>query len=320
VAASVVLRRPKSSLSPFPRSDFSACRWSTIASVFTALVRLLLVSSLASACAPVLKIRRLAAPQAALGTARTVLVHVTPASTDAIPDQPEKLSELVRRQVSERLTASGYAVCPQAPCGDGVLEVAIEQASFGSAREMPHLPSFAMMDAAVKAVRGGSSATVTDAAPDEQATAQLLMRFTLVQPDGTVGFRRSIDQSVSRPGKVGPVLKEAVDGAVKWFGDLLVRQAPVAMVPLEGGGELNHGVELLHKADWAGAVAWFTELTRTQPELDGAWYDLGFALEAQGAWKPALDAYREAAKRAKKPHYEKAVSTAEAVLFVPRSS
>lgn len=309
MAASLVLGLPEKQPVPFsPR----------LTAVLTALVRLLLVSLLASACAPVLKIRRLAAPQAALGTARTVLVHVTPASTDALPDQQEKLSEVVQRQVSERLTASGYTVCPQAPCGDGVLEVTIDQASF--AREMPHLPSFSMMDAAVRAVRSGGTATVTEVVPDEPVTAQLLVRFTLVQPDGAVGFRRSFDQSLSRTGKVGAVMKEAVDGVVKSLGDLLVRQAPVAMVPLEGGGELNHGVELLHKADWAGAVVWFTELTRTQPELDGAWYDLGFALEAQGAWKPALDAYREAAKRAKKPHYEKAVSTAEAVLFVPRSS
>jgi hypothetical protein len=261
-------------------------------------------------------IRRLSAPKAALGTARTVYVAVTPAATDVVPDQPEKVSATVARRLSERLTAIGYAVCPQLPCGDGVLQVVVEESSFNTTREMPHLPDFAMMEAAMNAVRGTGSATTVTTTTRVPVNVQLRVRLTFEQPDGSVGFRRTFTKLTSRQGTVGEVMKESIESVVKSLEDLLARQAPVSMVPLEVGGPLNRGVELLHKHDWAGAVTYFTELTGTQPDLDGAWYDLGFALEAENAWGPALEAYREAAKRAQKPHYESAVRTAQAVLFV----
>lgn len=276
--------------------------------------RLLVLCFAVSACAPALTIRRLSRPQAALGTARTVYVQVTPAPVDTVAGEPERVSETMRRRLSERLTGIGYAVCPQLPCGDGVLEVVLEDVAAGADNTMPHLPDFAMMEAAVNAVHGRASNSTTSAA---QVNARLGVRIRLQQPDGKVGFRRSFSQLTSRQAPAGEVMKEAVDSVVKDFGDLLTRQAPLTMVTLEVGGPLNHGVELLHAADWAGAVTYFTELTRTKPELDGAWYDLGFALEAQGHWAAALEAYRAAAQRAKKPHYERAVSTAQAVLFVP---
>jgi len=272
------------------------------------------------ACGPALTILRLSPPKAALGTAHTVFVRVTPGTNDVMPDEAEKVSELVRRRFSERLTEVGYAVCPQLPCGEGVLELVIEEASFAGA--MPHLPDFAMMEAAVKAVRGGgnsgnSTTTTTILVP---VNVQLRLGVTLVEPDGRIGYRGTLTRMTSRTSTIKEVVNDAVESMARGFGDEFARQSPFVKVPLEGGGPLNRGVELLHKAEWANAVTYFTELTRAQPELDGAWYDLGFALEAQNEWAAALGAYREASKRAKKPHYEKAVSAAQGLVSGPQTT
>jgi hypothetical protein len=269
---------------------------------------------LASACSPALTMRRLSPPKAVLGTAHTVHVHVTPAPSDVVPGETERVSEAIRRKFSERLTAAGYAVCPQLPCGDGVLEVVLDDVAFdGKTPSAPPAPKVSEMTALMD-LHGFRFSS--NSAPGQDGV-RLVVRVTLTQAGVQVGVPSISTQLVNRQASVNDMLKEAEDAVVSRFGDELGRQTPLVEVPLEGGGPLNRGVEMLHAANWAGAVTYFTELTRTQPELDGAWYDLGFAHEAQNEWAAALEAYRQAAQRAKKPHYTSAVSVAERLLHVP---
>jgi hypothetical protein len=281
------------------------------------LLLLLCCSLLVCACSPALEIRRLSPPKAVLGTARTVHVQVIPGPFDVVEGQPERVSEMMLRRISERLSAVGYTVCPQLPC-DGALEVDLAPPTpSAQSNTMPHLPTMDMMEAAFGAVR--KQAATSAPAPGSpavtpQANVHLRVRITLTQADGKIGYLRSLTEDLTAAKPMGDLTKDAVDAVVKTFGDELSRQEPEVVVRLEVGGPLNHGVELLHAGDWAGAVGYFTELTRAQPELDGAWYDLGFALEAQRAWGPALEAYRAAAQRARKPHYTRAVAIAQTVL------
>lgn len=280
--------------------------------------RLSLCVVVLSGCAPVLELRRLSTPAAVLGSARTVRVEVTSSPLDELPGEPERVSELTRRLISDRVKAAGYDVCSAPQCGDGVLEVRLEELAVGAASTMQHRPSLAAMDEAMKLVRNQRGATQPPAPAAEQVQVDFRLRVTLVQADGAVGFRlRQTNTSRSNRGTAAEVLRASLEGVAKDLGESLSRQAPVVKVPLEGGGPLDRGVELLHAADWAGAVAHFTQVTRAHPELAGAWYDLGVALEAQRSWRAALEAYEAAMQRAPTPHFQAAAAALRKALAVP---
>lgn len=270
-----------------------------------------------TACTPALKIKRLSPPEQVLGTARTVRIEVTPAANDALPGEPLPVSEEAKTRLAERIKAAGYTVCTTPGCGDGVLQVKLDQVVVGGPDAMPHRPTFEMMETAMRVVRGQFKSSEPAAPPAEKVHVLLEGSLTLQQADGKVGFRQRFSNSNASVGTPGDVLRAALDSLAKGLGERLSLQAPLREVTLEGGGPLNRGLELIHAGDFAGAAAYFTELTRTQPELDGAWYDLGFALEAQSRWQPALQAYEEAEKRAQKPHYRNAANAVRRALFVP---
>ena len=276
---------------------------------------LLSLCLLLTACAPALTMQRLRPPQATLGSAHKVQVVVTPGATDTVAGDTERVSARVRGGLVQRVSALGYELCLEAPC-DGVLEIVLTDVAFGELPpEVETADSLRMKAMMQMALSQAGFSSNTSSGP--RLSGRLTARVTLTQADGKVSFRHVFSQQTSAQGKpLQDVTKETIDAVVKGFGDLLERQAPTMRVTLEVGGPLNRGVEMLHKAEWPGAAAWFTELTHSQPELDGAWYDLGVALEAQGEWEPALEAYRAAQRLVNKPHYRNAASTAESVLRV----
>lgn len=276
-------------------------------------MRLSLVLLLAlTACGPALTMKRLAPPKKALGTARTVRVEVVPASVDALPGEAVRVSDEVKRLMSERVAAVGYGVCTEADCGEGVLQVTLARVAVGDLGDMPHRPSFSMMDDAMRIVRGGLEKKIqTEIRIAATTMVPVLLEgtITMVQADGKTAVEERFSYRHSKVAPPAEVVRETAGQLASNFSAGLSRQAPLREVPLEGGGELNRGVELLHKADWAAAVTYFTELTRLHPELHGGWYDLGFALEAQNKWREALDAYETAVRLEPKPHYEYAAMT-----------
>jgi hypothetical protein len=260
--------------------------------------------------------QRLRPPQATLGIAHKVQVVVTPGATDTVAGDPERVSARVRGGFAKRVSALGYELCLEAPC-DGVLEIALGEVAFGELPPEVETADSLRMKAMMQAALSQAGFTATSSGSGPRLSGRLTARVTLTQADGTVSFRHAFSQQTSAQGKsLQEVAQETIDAVLKSFTDLLERQAPTMRVTLEVGGVLNRGVEMLHQAEWPGAAAHFTELTHSQPELDGAWYDLGVALEAQGDWAPALEAYRAAERLVNKPHYRNAASTAESVLRV----
>jgi tetratricopeptide (TPR) repeat protein len=280
--------------------------------------RALLVCLVAmSGCGPALTIRRLAAPTTALAASKIELKIINHGS-DNVAGTDERVTDAMVKSASQHLELAGYTVCSPSPCGDGVLELTITESSFvlQAQQESPQAAAMKAQLEATMAAYGFSSAGAVWTSSNDIVKAKLDLVAQLTLPGGKVTFKRDAHRQLDDRGKApSTVMKESLEVVSKELFEPLRRNTPLAQVPLEGGGPLNRGVELLHEKKFVEAASYFAELSKSQPELDGAFYDLGFALEAQSAWEPALAAYREAAQRAPgKAHYAKAVSAAESAL------
>ena len=267
---------------------------------------------LLTGCAPALTLRRLSPPSGAIGPGRTISLTVS-GVTDSV-GTTEPVEHEVREAFAERLKALAYTVCPAAPCGDGALEVSIEEAHF-SEKDIVKSQKDAELEAKMQATFAAAGFTATTEAPRKQVSTSLKTRVTYTQKDGLITYRRPHQLEESLRGITAEIAHQTVRKVAAAFAEQLSRQMPFDTVQLEGGGPLNEGVTLFHQKKWKAAVAYFAKLTAEKPDLDGAWYDLGFAQEVEGDWPAALTAYREALKRSpQKPHYEKAATTAAKVL------
>lgn len=116
-----------------------------------------------------------------------------------------------------------------------------------------------------------------------------------------------------RSGRVeeAPLLVRAsADSIAANFAATLLPGRASSKMTLEDGGPLSQGVNMLLSSNWDGAINYFSQLTQQQPDLAGAWYDLGVAWEARGDWGQALAAYEQAAARDRKAMYLEAVESA----------
>ena len=246
---------------------------------YAGVMRFALALLFLSSCTPALTIRRLAPPAGALGPGRTVSLTVS-----------------------------------AAPCGDGALEVALDEARF-TEQVIPASKVDPELEAKVAAVVASGGFTSDATVPQKLLTAGFKTRVTFTQQDGVVMYRRPQNLEKSVVGTMAEFSRQVTRELAAAFEEQLSRHAPFAPVLLEGGGPLNAGLALLHESKWKEARDSFHKLAQEQPDLDGAWYDLGFASEVQGDWSAALTAYREALKRApQKSHYEEAATIAANVL------
>lgn len=280
--------------------------------------RALLVCLVAmSGCGPALTIRRLAPPKVALAANKLELKVINHGSEN-VAGTGERVSDAMVKGATAHLELAGYSVCSPSPCGDGVLELTITESSFvlQPQQESPQSVAMKAQLEAAMAAYGFPSGNAVWTSSDSIVKAKLELTAQLTLPTGKITFKRTAQRLLDDRGKApSTVMKETIEVVSKELFEPLRRNTPVAQVPLEGGGPLNRGVELLHERKFAEAASYFAELSKSQPELDGAFYDLGFALEAQSAWAPALAAYREAAQRApNKVHYAAAIAAAENVL------
>ena len=76
---------------------------------------------------------------------------------------------------------------------------------------------------------------------------------------------------------------------------------------------------MLLSGDLDGAERWFTELTLKNPDLAGAYYDLGLVAEVRGDYRRAAALHRTAAQKHATQRYLDAAESAErdAVRFAP---
>jgi len=265
----------------------------------TMLTRLLLpVAAFAAcaACAPALHLSRPSAPEASLGNVRTVSLDVTTnagMATNAAVTRglftgelpiPVPIEQVMRDTLTRRLSALGYAVCPTAPCGDGAMTVSMEESAVGT-----HVSTNGVV----------------------QATARLRARIKVRQNDGVESYDYSFWSNPSgNPASAPQLVQQAADNIAARFQATLLPGKEHSTLPLEDGGPLKTGVNMLLADNWDGAIGYFSELTQKQPELAGAWYDLGVAHEAKGNWGEALAAYEQAASRDRKDMYRDAVVAA----------
>lgn len=262
----------------------------------------LLLASAGLACAPVLHLRRPTPPDANFGTVRTMAVTVGTDVGRAVDNAvatgivmgelplPVPADQVLRGRLVERLEQLGYAVCPAAPCGDGELSATMLESAVGT--------------------RLSSNGI--------EATVRLRARVKVRQADGQEPYDYTFWDSRSGNVANAPNLVLAsVNAMVNSLERTLQPGWAHYDIPLEGGGLLDSGVQLLKDAQWQAAIAYFSDLTARQPNFDGAWYDLGVAWEGEGDWGQALAAYQRAADLNPKRNYTDAV--ANALRYAPRA-
>ena len=131
------------------------------------------------------------------------------------------------------------------------------------------------------------------------------------QSDGAEPYDFSFwDRRTGRVEEAPLLVRASADAIANSFARTLLPGTAKSTLPLEDGGPLSPGVNMLLSSNWTGAIGYFTVLTQQQPDLSGAWYDLGVAYEANGDWAQALAAYEQAAARDRKRTYLDAVSAA----------
>lgn len=258
---------------------------------------LFLVLVVCSGCAPVLHLTRPTPPEGNLGSARTLSVSVATNMGKAVEHSvvtgmmmgevpiPVPVNQVVKSRFEQKLTDLGYAVCPEAPCGDGAMTIEMLESSVNS-----------------QFTQGGMEATV-----------RLKARVVVTQQDGQVPFDWSFWDSRSGSAAAAPQLVvNCADQLTARFEATLQPGRAKSVLPLVDGGDLGPGVNMLLSSNWNGAIAYFTKLTQDRPDNDGAWYDLGVAWEAYGDWGQALSAYEQAAARKRSGTYLDAVEAARA--------
>lgn len=263
---------------------------------------LLLCAVMASGCAPILKVRIPTAAEANLGNVRSLSLTVntdmsrsversiiTGITRGAVPI-PVPVHSVVKERLSRSLEQLGYQVCATAPCGDGAMEVELVESDVNT--EFTH--------------------------NGPRVRAHVKARVKVTQNDGVLAYDFSFwDTRSGSADRAGQLVGLVADNIASRFVATLTPGSQRVEFPLEDGGPLSTGVNMLLSSNWDGAIAYFTDLTRTQPELDGAWYDLGVAWEVKGDWTQALGAYEQAAARARKRTYLDAVANARRVAPSP---
>jgi len=257
---------------------------------------LLGVMMAASGCQTVLRFSRPAPPEGDFSAVRTVSLTVVRAAGQQAENAvmnglfrgeipvPINAEELVRERFEARLAKLGYGVCPTAPCGDGVLTVTLTESGVGT--------------------------ELTSSGP--VSNARLRVRVVLRTNDGREPYDWSFwDTQSGNPAMAPALVRQTADNVTNRFERTLTPGRAWAELPLEDGGELDMGVNMLLSSQWRGAIDYFNQLVAKQPENDGAWYDLGVAWEAEGDWGQALIAYQRAAALKRKGNYLDAVATAQ---------
>lgn len=252
----------------------------------------------ASSCAPVLLITRPVASEGTFGSVRTLSVDVATDMKKAVEHSvltglvmgeipiPVPVNTAVKNRLVSKLQGLGYVVC-EAPCGDGTLQVRLTESSVNS-----------------EFTRDGPRVNV-----------RLAARAVVHQNDGREPYDFSFWANRSgRAEEAGLIVQNAAEAIASRFEQSLVPGTSTARLPLEDGGELTMGVNYLLSGNLEGALGYLQQLTQSQPQLAGAWYDLGVAWEARGDWGQALTAYERAAALQRKNLYLDAVVTARRAL------
>lgn len=246
-------------------------------------------------CAPVLHFTRPTPPEASLGTVRTLSVSVKTDMGKAVENAvitglvmgeipvPIAVDGVVKERLSARLEQLGYGLCPAAPCGEGQMIVLLTESAVGTELTQNGLRS----------------------------RSRLRARIKVKQHDGQEPYDFTFwDRRSGRVEEAPMLVRGSAESIAGNFAATLLPGRQKSSLPLEDGGPLSQGVNMLLSSNWDGAISYFTQLTQQQPELHGAWYDLGVAWEARGDWGQALGAYEQAAARSRKPSYLDAVDSA----------
>lgn len=223
-----------------------------------------------SGCAPSLKMRRLARPTAALGDVRTLSLELVPdPKLDAFTNG-ERITDYLKTRMTYELK-SRFTLCEPAPCGDGALRVSLHELSFDApAGSNPLGGFFGAPQAGSRTVRVVFAASFAGSEPRRRTS----LRTGADAPDAMMRG----------------ILNELAHDYV----DAFAPRPPLSEFTLESCEGCNAGIELLHKGDFKGAAAVFQARTDAHPDDASAWANLAFALEAQGLWKSARDAYKKA--------------------------
>lgn len=246
-------------------------------------------------CAPTLYLTRPTPPEGDFGAVRTmpVTVHTNVGRnveqavtagllTGEIP-VPVSVDNVVKERFAARLQSLGYGVCPQAPCGDGEMNIQLLESIVGTEFTSSGLRSNVRLRARVKV---------------RQADGQEPYDYTFW---------------ANRTGHVTEapqLVHAAAEAMASTFASTLMPGREQSEITLEDGGSLKPGVNMLLSSNWDGAIGFFNQLVQTEPDNGGAWYDLGVAWEAFGDWGQALSAYEQAAARDRKKAYLAAVEQA----------
>lgn len=262
-----------------------------------------LVLCFGTGCAPTLRFTRPTPPEASLGNVRTLSVSVTTdvgknvenavvsgLLTGEIP-VPVSVDRVMKDRLSARLQELGYVVCPEAPCGEGAMTVRLTESAVGTEFTGSGLRSHSRITARIKV---------------KQHDGQEPYDFTFW------------DRRSGRVDEAPALVRGSADSIAQSFAVKLLPGRQRAELTLEDGGPLSQGVNLLLSSNWDGAISYFTQLTQQQPDLGGAWYDLGVAWEACGDWGQALAAYEQAAQRSRKRMYLDAVDSARRMAPPPQ--
>jgi len=256
---------------------------------------LLITTFFTVGCAPALYLTRRTPPEGSFGTVRTMSVSVSTDMGRAVENAvvtglalgeipvPVPVDGIIKSRFEERLQALGYGVCPAAPCGDGAMTIRLTESAVGTELTSSGLRSHSRITA----------------------------RVVVKQADGQEPYDFTFWDRRSGGVNEAPLLVQTcANNIAARFEATLLPGRQKSTLPLEDGGPLSAGVNMLLSSNWSGAIAYFTQLTQQQPELDGAWYDLGVAWEAQGDWGQALVAYEQAAARRRSQNYLDAVEVA----------
>lgn len=250
---------------------------------------------LSSGCAPALHLTRPTPPEANLGSVRTLPVVVT---TDVdrnvesavvsglfngeIP-VPVSVDTVVKERFALKLQQLGYEVCPAAPCGDGEMRIRLTESIVGTEFTGNGLRS----------------------------RVRLTAKVVVTQRDGQAPYDYSFwSRRTGSPAEAPMLVRDAAENMAASFASTLLPGREKSTLPLEDGGSLSTGVNMLLSSQWDQAISYFSQLTQKEPDNAGAWYDLGVAWEAYGDWGQALAAYEQAAARERKRTYLDAVAAA----------
>lgn len=262
----------------------------------------LLVAIGLTGCATTLRLTKPGPPEGTFGSIRTLSVSVATASGKSVGDavvQGLALGEIplqvsaesvVKERLIDRLQRLGYVVCPAAPCGEGAMSVTLTES-----------------EVATQITSNGL-----------RAHSRIRVNVKVRALDGTEPYDFDFWDNRSGPVIDAPrLVQTCADHIANRFERSLLPTQQTSTLPLEDGGELSAGVNLLLAGSWSAAARYFEDLTKRSPDLAGAWYDLGVAYEAQNLWPPAFAAYEQAAMRERSRTFLDALETARNMIPPP---